>query len=80
MSRANEDRFSADDVLDPSADEQAPQDSAQAAENIGFAALYLAKRARAAGLTMIGDLLETVALEAGAQAAATRRPTEGFEN
>jgi hypothetical protein len=35
-----------------------------------MAALRLAKRARAAGLTAAGHLLETAALEAGAEAAA----------
>ena len=45
-------------------------DNAKVAEDIGIAALELAKRARDAGLTTIGFLLESVALEAGAEAAA----------
>ena len=44
-------------------------DNAKVAEDIGIAALELAERARAAGLTTIGFLLESVALEAGAEAA-----------
>lgn len=45
-------------------------DSAKIAEDIGVAALDLAKRARNAGLPTIGYLLESAALEAGAEAAA----------
>lgn len=51
-------------------------DSAQIAEDLGVAALELAKRARAAGLTAIGHLLETVALEAGAEAATRQWPAD----
>jgi hypothetical protein len=58
-------------------DEPVPLDSAQVAEDIGMAALDLAERARAAGLTTIGYLLESVALEAGTQAAAARWPSDG---
>ena len=46
-----------------------PHDSAKIAIEIGIAALALAKRAQAAGLPTIGYLLESVALEAGAEAA-----------
>jgi len=42
-----------------------------------MAVLDLAERARAAGLTTIGYLLESVALEAGTQAAAARWPSDG---
>jgi hypothetical protein len=47
----------------------AGSDSAKIAEDIGVAALELAKRARDAGLPTIGYLLESAALEAGAEAA-----------
>jgi len=59
--------------------EDAPPDVAQIAEDIGIAALDLAERANAAGLTTIGFLLESVALEAGAEAAATRRPADSAQ-
>jgi hypothetical protein len=53
-----------------------PVDSAQVAEDIGMAALDLAKRARDAGLTAVGYLLESVALEAGAEAASRQWPPD----
>jgi len=56
--------------------ERAASDSATIAEDIGIAALGLAKRAHAAGLTSIGYLLETVAIEAGAEAAARQWPAD----
>jgi len=43
--------------------------SAKIAEDIGIAALKLATRAHDAGLTTIAHLLQSVALEAGAEAA-----------
>jgi hypothetical protein len=49
-------------------------DSAKIAEEIGIAALKLAKRAQAAGLPTIGYLLESVALEAGAEATERHGP------
>jgi hypothetical protein len=52
----------------------APEDGARVASEIGIAALKLAGRAHAAGLTAIGHLLETVALEAGAESAARQWP------
>ncbi|MGH6673040.1 MAG: hypothetical protein ACRECV_13845 [Xanthobacteraceae bacterium] len=47
-----------------------PAPNSGTAEDIGFAALALARRAQAAGLNTISYLLECVALEAGAEAAA----------
>jgi hypothetical protein len=49
---------------------------AGAAQEIGMAALDLAQRARAAGLTTLGYLLEGVALEAGTEAAARQWPLD----
>jgi hypothetical protein len=57
-------------VSDNGVSESAGSDSAKIAEDIGIAALELAKRARDAGLPTIGYLLESAALEAGAEAAA----------
>lgn len=56
-----------------------PADSAKIAEDIGIAVLELADRARDAGLSSIGYLLEMVALEAGAQAAARQWPAENAD-
>jgi hypothetical protein len=50
------------------------------AEDIGIAALELAKRAQAAGLTALGYLLESVALEAAAEAAASNWPADAAES
>jgi hypothetical protein len=50
----------------------APAEVAQIAEDIGKNALALARQAREAGLSSVGFLLESVALEAGSQAAAQR--------
>jgi hypothetical protein len=58
---------------------QAADDSASVAEEIGLAVLELAKRAQGAGLSAVGYLLESVALEAGAEAAARRWPTDASE-
>ncbi len=57
-------------------DAAAPVDSSKVAEDIGIAVLELADRARDAGLSSIGYLLEMVALEAGAEAAARQWPAE----
>ena len=57
-----------------SADKAGHHDGENAAQDIAFVALDLAKRARAAGLTTLGHQLEMVALEIGAQAAAGRWP------
>jgi hypothetical protein len=54
-------------------------DSGKVAEDIGIAVLELADRARDAGLSSIGYLLEMVALEAGAQAAARQWPAENAD-
>jgi len=62
------------DPIDAPADR--PLNSAEVAEDIGLAALDLAKWARAAGLTTVSYLLENVALEAGSEAAARRWPTD----
>jgi hypothetical protein len=64
---------------DQSAGEATPNDSAKIAEDIGIAVLDLAERARAAGLSNVGYLLELVALEAGAEAAARRWPADASE-
>jgi len=55
--------------------ESAP-DSARIAEDIGIAVFDLVARARAAGLTTIGYLLELAALEAGVQAATRQIPVD----
>ena len=60
----------------PNAAMPASSESADVAEDIGTAALDLAKRARAAGLTAVGYLLECVALEAGTEAIARRWPSD----
>jgi hypothetical protein len=59
---------------DDSAGRAECDDTAKTAEEIGIAALKLAKRAQAAGLPMIGYLLESVALEAGAKATERHGP------
>jgi len=76
MSRARLPPCPADADTHPAADRTSPRDGAQVAEEIGMAVLDLAERARAAGLTKIGYLLESVALEAGTEAAARRWPSE----
>lgn len=48
----------------------------QIAEEIGMEALDMAKRAQAAGLPTLGFLLESVALEAAAQADAATWPRD----
>ena len=58
----------------------APLDSSKVAEDIGIAVLELADRARDAGLSSIGYLLEMVALEAGAEAAARQWPADGADS
>jgi len=75
MSRANVSRFPGKGSA-ASAGKPVPVDSAKIAEDIGIAALKLAKRAHAAGLAAIAFLLETVALEAGAEAATRRWPAD----
>jgi hypothetical protein len=79
MSRANSSRPPAGGFPDQSAGLPAINDSASVAEEIGLAVLELAKRAQGVGLTMIGYLLESVALEAGAQAAARQAPADAAE-
>lgn len=79
MSRADVSRPLAEGLADESVRKPPPDDSAKIAENIGVAALKPAKRARAAGLTSIGYLLETVALEAGAEAATRQWPADSPE-
>lgn len=76
MSRANQFGPQTDGSRDGPVDAAAPPDSGKVAEDIGIAALELADRARDAGLSSIGYLLEMVALEAGAQAAARQWPVE----
>jgi hypothetical protein len=74
MSRTHLKPLPIDGGMDDSAGRPMPDDSAKIAEEIGFAALKLAKRAQAAGLLTIGYLLESVALEAGAEAAQLHGP------
>jgi hypothetical protein len=62
--------------LDRSANAPAANDDARIAEDIGLAALDLAQRARAAGLTTVGYILESAALEAGAAAVGMRLPAD----
>jgi hypothetical protein len=50
--------------------------SAKIAEDIAFAALRLADRARSVGLSSIGQVLEIAALEASAEATARRWPSD----
>jgi hypothetical protein len=57
-----------------------PGDGAGVAERIGLAALELARRAQAAGLTTLGRLLESAALEAGSEAATRRWPGDGAQD
>jgi hypothetical protein len=64
---------------DDAAADTGPIDSAKVAEDIGIAVLELADRARDAGLSSIGYLLEMVALEAGAEAAARQWPVESAD-
>ncbi len=54
-------------------------DTARIAEQLGMEALGMAKRARDAGLPTLGFLLESAALEAGAQVAALQGPKGGPE-
>jgi hypothetical protein len=52
---------------------------ARIAHALAIEALGLAKSARAVGLTSVGFLLESAALEAGAQAAAMQWPEDSAE-
>lgn len=79
MSRADTGCPPADNPPDHAGGEPGRADSAQIAEDIGVAALELASRAHAAGLPTIGFLLESAALEAGAQAATRRWPADASE-
>jgi hypothetical protein len=65
--------------LVPAARKPTPREAATLAHDIGLAALDLARQARAAGLTTICYLLERVALEAGAKAAAGQPPSDTAE-
>jgi len=76
MSGADPYRPCSDSGRDGTADEAGPIDSAKVAEDIGLAVLELADRARGAGLSSIGYLLEMIALEAGAEAAARQWPAD----
>lgn len=51
-------------------------DTSQIAEQLGMEALDMARRARHAGLATLGFLLESAALEAGAQVAALQWPED----
>jgi hypothetical protein len=54
--------------------------TASVAEYVGKVALELAKLAQAEGFATLGYLLESVALEAGAEAAASGLPAETSES
>lgn len=58
------------------ADDLASFDPVRVAEEIGMEALGMAQWARAAGMPTLGYLLETVALEAGAQVSALQWPND----
>ncbi len=58
----------------------APPDTGRIAADIGAAALELAKQANRVGLTGLGYLLESAALEAGAEAASRAWPADGAEH
>jgi len=76
MSRARSRRRLDLVVMARSGKKPTANDTGDVAENIGFAALDLARCARAAGLTALGYLLECAALEAGAEAAARKWPVD----
>jgi hypothetical protein len=76
MSRAHVIRPLAEGLADESAGKTRTYNSAEIAEDVGIATRGLAKLAREAGLTTIGYLLESVALEAGAEAAARHWPAD----
>jgi hypothetical protein len=75
MSRSRPNHFSASAGA-ASTEGPASFDTARIAEELGMEALDLAKRARGAGLTTLGFLLESAALEAGAQVAALQWPED----
>jgi hypothetical protein len=79
MSRTDQFKPQADGGRSGAGDSAEPIDSSKAAEDIGIAVLELADRARDAGLCSIGYLLEMVALEAGAEAAARQWPADRSE-
>ncbi len=79
MSRVNRFGPQNEDRRGGTAEMAAPPDSGKVAEDIGIAVLELADRARGAGLSSIGYLLEMVALEAGAEAAARQWPAESAD-
>jgi hypothetical protein len=76
MSRTSSSGFPADRAAERAAGAPAVENTAKIAEDIGIAALVLAQRAHAAGLETLGYLLESIALEAGAEAAATQSPAD----
>ncbi len=76
MSRADVIRPLVEGLADESAGKTRTYNSAEIAEDVGIAARGLAKLAHEAGLTTIGYLLESVALEAGAEAAARQWPAD----
>ena len=56
-----------------------PPNAGRIAADIGTAALELAKQANGAGLTTLGYLLESAALEAGAEAASYDCPADAAQ-
>lgn len=80
MSRAKRFESETGGRRDSADDQSAPVNSSKVAEDIGIAVLELADRARGAGLSSIGYLLEMVALEAGAEAAARQWPAESVDS
>ena len=79
ISRADVSRFPGKGPAESSAGKPVSVNSAKIAEDIGIAALKLATRAHDAGLTTIAYLLQTVALEAGAEAATRQWPADVAE-
>jgi len=67
------------DALPAPAAPCAPPDAGRIAADIGATALQLAKYANSVGLTTLGYLLESAALEAGAEAASRAWPDDTAE-
>lgn len=79
MSRSDCSGRAAEGTPQAASGEPAPGDDAKFVEDIANAALALADRARAGGFPTLGFLLESAALEAGAEAAARRWPSDAAE-
>ena len=77
MSRSSRRRRPADHAADVAT--AAAINPARIAHELAIEALGMAKWARSAGLTSVGFLLESAALEAGAQAAAMQWPEDSAD-